>query len=77
MDKLFLVGVYYSGDSLKEIAWGFVGVFETHVLALQACKTPDYFITPVNLNEDVDLICDNDIEYFPDIEYPLVDCDDM
>lgn len=61
--KLWLCGQHV-GKS-----WEFQGVFSTRQKAIDACKTLNYFIAPIFLNEELP----KEPVTFKDYEYPLVD----
>lgn len=54
MMQLWVCGQFIEeGVNDDENAWTFQGVFSTEELAIAACKTSDYFITPAQLDEEL------------------------
>lgn len=58
--KLFVVGEYFGehqglreGKPYDYIVWEFHGVFDNEELALKACIRDNFFIGPVNLNQEL------------------------
>jgi hypothetical protein len=63
--KIYVVGVVLSKDGAN---WGLVGLFDTYDAALSACSTESHFIANMLLNVDYG----DEIEYFPEMVYPLL-----
>jgi hypothetical protein len=63
---LYLVAKFIAATP-KGIAWEFQGVFDTHVKAVAACRTPMYCIQTVTLNQEIP----DESHEFSDCEYPL------
>jgi hypothetical protein len=61
---LYLVGKIASDEKFLE--WQFIGLFEAEEKALAVCRTPDHFLAPVVLNQDVG----DEILAWPNFRYP-------
>ena len=66
MEELWLCGLYRSGGFPPNIAWEFIGIFDSKEKAIACCRSDQYFVASANLNEDIG----DDSGYFPDCEYP-------
>lgn len=51
MNQLWIMGKYVAEDSNGNIAWEFMGVFDSEDAAVAACTEWEHFIGPGMLNE--------------------------
>lgn len=67
-DKLWVCGKIKSKDKWKlSKSWEFIGVFNSEILARDACRNKYYFIAPVELN----FIAPDETVEWPGAYYPL------
>lgn len=50
------------------MVWSFEGIFDSKEAAVKECKTANYFIAPVKLNE----VHSDERKEFPNCEYPVM-----
>lgn len=68
---IWLVGQTIEWHPIEEggTVWDFQGIFDSEEKAVKACKTKNYFVAPVLLNEEIP----EESTEFPDSYYPLVE----
>lgn len=64
-----MTGTLWLCGQITKKSWDFQGIFDSEEKAIEACKTIDYFIAPVVLNEEVP----KESSEFKDAYFPLLD----
>lgn len=68
--KLWIVGKTLNPDE-SEDRWEFFGVFDSEEKAVKACKDANYFVGPVELNEELP----SEAIPWPNSYYPVIEED--
>lgn len=66
--EVWIVGQYRAGEK-GNVVWDLQGVFNKKSAAIKACKYPDYFIMPIEMNES----CSDEPQVNSSTIYPLKD----
>ena len=70
--KLYVVGKVLNPDECED-KWEFFGVFDSEEKAVKACKDANYFVGPVELNEELS----SEPISWPNSYYPLADIEEQ